>query len=240
MARKKITPDPLVRSQNKATWLASGVAVLALIVSVFSLYETRMARVAATRDEISFSLHRPSGDATISITKKPGSNEVGAIVAPWSMLLSNVGSSTVSVTSYEVTQIAGANDWISYADIDSGMTTTEGNEAVSFPLTLEAGRSIRMNLNIGLNPGLRAYGVLSGTVVGQTSSMGIWKAELLLAAKSIDIFDNPVKPFYSDGAVSGYLIESRLKEQVFLVKVTTSRGVVTSELAYWYGHPDQR
>lgn len=239
MARKQTTPDPLIRSQTSATWLASGVAVVALLVSIFSLYEARQARVAATRDELSISLHRPTGGTTISITKRPGSIKAGAVVAPWSMLLSNVGSSTVSVTGYEVTQIAGSNDWVSYSDIDSGITSAEKDEPVSLPLALEAGRSVRLNLHIGLNPGPRAYDILSEAMVGKTTSMATGQAELLLAAKSIDIFDNPVKPMHADGTVSGYSIDNWKNEQVFLVKLTTSRGAVTSEPAYWYGRPRQ-
>lgn len=65
------------------------------------------------------------------------------------------------------------------------------------------------------------------------------KAELSLSGKSIDIYDNPVKPYLDNGTVVGWQIENWKNEQVFLVKVTTSRGAVTGELAFWYDRQRQ-
>lgn len=239
MARKQPIPDPLVRSQTIATWLASGVAVVALVVSLFSLYEARQARISATRDDLSARVRRPAGDATISVTKKSPTLKAGSVVVPWNLLLSNVGNSTISVTSYEVTQIVGSDKYVSYSGLDNGLSAAETNEPIALPFSLEAGRSVRLNLNIGLNPGPSAYEHLTSLMVGATASMSIGKAELSLAGKSIDIFDNPAKPMISDGTVMGWEIENWKNEQVFLIKLVTSRGAVTSELAFWYDRPRQ-
>jgi hypothetical protein len=239
MARKATITDPLVHSQTRATWLASGVAVAALLISILSLYEARQARISTTKDDLSVRLHRQGGDTPISIVKRPSVVRAGTVVVPWSLLLSNVGSGTISVTGYEVTQIARSNETVSYSGLDSGLTAAETGEPVSLPLALEAGRSVRLNLNIGINPGQRAYEHLTESIVGSSATISLGKAELSLAGKAIDIYDNPVKPYIDNGMVVGFQIEDWKNEQVFLVKLTTSRGAVTGELAFWYDRPRQ-
>ena len=239
MARKAPIADPLVRSQTRATWLASGVAVAALLISFLSLYEARQARVSATRDDLSVRLHRQGGDTPISIVKRPPAVKAGTVVVPWSLLLSNVGSGTISVTGYEVTQVVRSNETVSYSGLDSGLTAAETGEQIALPLALEAGKSIRLNLNIGINPGQRAYEELTALIVGSSATISLRKVELALAGKAIDIYDNPVKPYLDNGKVVGWQIENWKNEQVFLVKVTTSRGAVTGELAFWYDRQRQ-
>ena len=148
--------------------------------------------------------------------------------------MSNVGSGTISITGYEVTQVVRSNDIVSYSGLDSGLTTAETGEPVALPLAIEAGRSVRLNLNIGIQPGQRAYEHLTESIAGSRASISLGKAELSLAGKSIDIYDNAVKPMFDNGKVVGWEIGDWKNEQVFLIKVTTSRGAVTGELAFWY------
>jgi hypothetical protein len=239
MARKPPAPDPLVRSQTRATWLASGVAVAALVVSLFSLYEARQTRIAATKDELSVRLRREGGDVPISIVKRSTPLRAGTVVVPWDMLISNVGSGTISITGYEVTQVVRSNEAVSYSGLDSGLSVPESGERVALPIALEAGKSIRLNLSIGITPGPRAYEYLTSSMTGSRMTTTLSKAEFSLAAKEIDIYDNPVKPYVDGARVVGWQIENWRNEQVFLVKISTSRGVITGELAFWYDRPRQ-
>ena len=153
--------------------------------------------------------------------------------------MSNVGSGTISVTGYEVTQVVRSNEIVSYSGLDGGLTTAETGEPVALPLALEAGKSVRLNLNIGINPGQRAYEELTDQLVGSRATISLNKAELTLAGKAIDMYDNRVKPYIDNGKVVGWEIENWKNEQIFLVKVTTSRGAVTGELAFWYDRQRQ-
>lgn len=239
MARKAPNTDPIVRSQTRAAWLASGVAVVALLVSMLSLHEARQARISTTKDDLSVRVRRQGGDTPISIVKRSPVTRAGTIVVPWSLLVSNVGSGKISITGYEVTQVARANEIVSYSGLDSGLTVAETGEPVVLPISLEAGRSVRLNLNIGINPGQRAYERLTESIVGSRATTTVGEAELSLAGKEIDIYDNAVKPYIDNGKVVGFEIANWKNEQVFLVKLTTSRGAVTGELAFWYDRERQ-
>ena len=109
MSRKTSTNKAMTRSLTRATWVASIVALVALIVSVFSLHEARQARLATTRDEILVRLQRLRGDHPLIVLRKTSALKLGAVVAPWSVLISNIGNSTVSITSYEINQVKSDN-----------------------------------------------------------------------------------------------------------------------------------
>ncbi|MBT9540552.1 MAG: hypothetical protein IV098_11845 [Thiobacillus sp.] len=155
-------------------------------------------------------------------------------MAPWSVLISNIGSSTLSITSYEIDQVTSDNSIAGYSGLDSGLRQGDSLEPVSLPLSLESGKSVRFTLGIGLNPGVRAYEAILGSLDGARSTASIGNVEHLLASKSIDIYDNPVLPLTSDGQLSGWSVKDTSKEQIFLFKVRTARGVESGDLAFWY------
>lgn len=232
---KKATLDHLVaKSQTRATWIASVVAAVALVVSLLSLYESHQARLATVRDELILRAKHPMGDQKINVKKMPGSMHFGAVSVPWELLLSNTGNSTVSITGYEVAESSSAAGQIMYSGIDGGILSPETKQAIELPVTLEAGKSIRLLLIIGINPGAMAYAELTEGMSESHRTLPLDTAEKLLAMKEIDIYDNPVTPIVFDGKVNGWRVEKQDKEQVFLIKFHTARGVEVSEVTSWY------
>lgn len=220
------------RDQNVATWVASIASIFTLIVSLFSLYETRQTRIAVTQDEVAVHLKR-LGNSLLKINKRNAAMRYGAIVAQWSVLISNTGSSTVSIVSCEISQATSGDNVVMYGGLDGGLKQNETEEA-SLPLSLESGKSIQLIVSIGLNPGKRAYETLLEELHGASGSISTFKAEQILAAKSIDIYDNNVVPLMSNNEVYGWSIGDRPKEQVFVFKVQTARNVKSFGYASWY------
>jgi hypothetical protein len=237
MAKKPTIDHEVAKSQTRATWIASVVAAVALLVSLLSLYESHETRMAAMRDELLLRARRPMGDQQINIKKVSvsGGMRLGAIAVPWEVLLSNTGNSTASITGYEVTEASPLRGQVMYSGIDGGVFSPEGSQAVALPITLEAGKSIRLIIVIGLNPGPSVYAALSEDMTGTQKTLPLVAVEKFLAKRGIDIYDNPITPMIlSNGEVSGWSVEKQGKEQVFLIKVRTARGIEVSEVTSWY------
>ena len=203
-------------------------------MSLFSLYESHEARVSTVRDKLLLRARRPMGDQPISIRKSAGELHFGSVAVPWELLLSNTGNSTVSITRYEVSQIDGNSSQVLYSGLDRGLFSPEGNQPVSLPMVLEAGKSVRLLAVVGLNPGRKAYTTMAETIQGNEATVSLSSIEGALAKRGIDLYDNPVAPYISDGAVIGWRVEQQGKEQVFLFKMNTARGAVVTEVSSWY------
>lgn len=226
--------DKTVQSQTLATWIASIVAALAFVVSLFSLYESHETRMTTIRDNVTFHVSRYTGDYPLGVKSTRGSMRLGVVEALWEILVSNTGSGTVSLTGYEIYQVAQQGGEILYSGMDKGIFSVDNLAPVNLPITLEAGKSIRLLLKIGISPGENAYKLLCSTVERKQRMMTLEIAEKLLAANGIDIYDNTVVPFWVDGEVSGWSVEKRGNEQNFLLKIRTSRGTEICNITNWY------
>ena len=169
-------------SQTRATWFASVAAAVAIVISLFSPYESHEARVAALRDELIVRARRPSGDTQITILKVAGSMRLGAVRAPWDVLISNTGTSTVSIIGYEVGQLADKGE-SRYSGLDSGLLSPESGHVVGLPIALDAGKSVRFMLVIGQIPGDRAYKILLAAAGDREANLPLHAAEKVLTKK---------------------------------------------------------
>ena len=221
-------------SQTRATWIATVAAVVAIVISLFSLYESHEARVAAFRDELIIRARRPMGDTQISILNTRGPLAFGAVRVPWEVLISNTGTSTVSITGYNVRQIQGKSGEVDYSGLDKGLVSPDSGEVVGLPISLEAGKSVRLLLVIGLNPGAKAHKVLLAAAGDREARLPLYAAEKLLAKSGIDIYDNPVTVLGSGDEFNGWSVDKQGKEQVFLLTFRTARGGEVSEVTSWY------
>lgn len=234
MARKPSLNDQIARSQTRATWIASAVSAIALVVSVFSLYESHEARMSALRDDLRIQARRPRGDSAITVLKVEGPMHHGAIWVPWDVLISNTGTSTASITGYEVLQIADVGGEILYSGLNRGLVSPEDGKPTKLPLTLEAGKSVILQLIIGIKPGEKAYKLLSEMSADRQAQLPLFSVEKLLAKHRIDIYDNAVAPLLADGEVSGWSVTPEGKEQTFLLSFRTARGVEFKHVTSWY------
>ena len=190
--------DKAVHSQTRATWVASIVAALAFVVSIFSLYESHEARVAAVRDNVAVLVGRYTGDYPLGVQNTNEQMTFGAVEAIWEMLVSNTGGSTVSITGYEVFQVAQQGGEIQYSGMDKGIFSIENLAPVNLPIALEAGKSVRLLLKVGISPGKSAYKILRSTIEAEQKVLMLHAAEKLLATNGIDIYDNSVALLHED------------------------------------------
>ena len=230
MAKKPPTTDPLARSQTRATWIATIAAVAALALSVIALYESREARIASRHDELRIHAYRPALPITVQDGKGP--LHYAGVVAQWQVMISNTGTSTVSIVNYDVFELKLDGTEFLYSELDQGVSLPESNQALSLPIHLEAGRSIKLRFSIGLTPGPKAYQTLTAAFEDKPTSVHLREVEETLAKNGIDIYDNPALLFH--GMVSIWCGERQCNEQVFVFRFVTARGVLASETTSWY------
>lgn len=221
-------------SQTNATWIASIAAVFAVLISCISLYESYETRVAVFHDELIVRAQRPMGDVPIFIHKENGPLVFGAIRAPWNVLVSNTGASTVSITGYEIRQIAGNFGDMFYSNINGGLHSPDSTKLISLPITLEAGQSVRLLLVIGMNPGPKAYKLLLAATGDHDAQMPLSDAEKLLAKGGVDMYDNAVSLLDPAEPNNGFRVDNQGKEQVFLLRFHTARGAQAQATMSWY------
>ncbi len=240
MSKKPSTKDATARSQTRATWIASVVAVIALVVSLLSWYEAHEARVASVRDELILHARGPTSQMPLVFRPTTGGlNAFGSVIVPWDLLLSNTGNSTISITGYKVVQVADQGREVQYSGLDSGLFSGDGKESLPLPMVLEAGKSIRIVAMVGITPGKGALRVLTELLSKQSSAMSVYSIEEFLAAQEIDIYDNTVTPYVSNGKVFGWRVNQHGNEQRFMFTLRTARGTETKELSSWYDYRHQ-
>ncbi|RDS84169.1 hypothetical protein [Dyella psychrodurans] len=241
MAKKNSSNTQIVdaaNSQTRAAWIAAIAAVVAILISCFSLYESHETRVAVFHDELVIRARRPMGDTPIFIHKESGPAPFDGIRAPWNILISNTGASTVSITGYDVLQIGGTFGEMFYSGLKGGLHSPESEKSVSLPISLEAGQSIRLLLVVGMNPGVKAYKLLLAEVGDHDAQMPVDTAEKLLAKNGVDMYDNPVSLLGSGDESNGWRVDKQGKEQIFLVKFHTARGAEAKVVMSWYSLQD--
>lgn len=158
----------------------------------------------------------------------------GAIRAPWSVLISNTGADTVSITGYEIRQIAGKLGNMYYSNIDGGLHSPDSMERVTLPISLDAGHSVRLLLVVGMNPGPKAYKLLLAAAGNHDAQMPLKEAEQLLAKGGVDIYDNTVSYLNPAEPTDGFRVDTQGKEQVFLLRFYTARGAQAQTTMSWY------
>lgn len=160
----------------------------------------------------------------------------GVISVYWEVILSNVGESNLSVTSYDVKQVGQDFPAVMYSGMDHGLHTfDEGKpKALDLPLELTAGNSRKVFISLGLLMTPESTGLVKEKFAsGPAPTLKtIWH---FLFTKGMDFYGNMVKPL-PGGAGYTWPELGQIREQVFAVTFKTARGAAVGELLSWYKH----
>ena len=230
------------REEPKPKWTplssaiaTNAVAILALIVAALAYYETRQARLTATRDEVVIRTHRVGGNASAVIRKiSSGPIAMSGVSIPWDIVITNVGASTISISAIDIHELTSQGSHVLYVHLAGPVLTPDQQKAVDLPLSIEAGKSERLTVMVGLIAGSRAYKLLSAGLEGNAKPVSLNALEKTLAASKIDIYDNPAEPIFVSGEVRGWSVASPIREQSFAFSIKTVRGAVATDISSWY------
>ena len=175
-----------------------------------------------------------------SPTQIRGPSAQGIISAYWEVLLSNVGSENLSVVSYKVLQVGEDFPATWYTSMDQGLYVFENGEFSRFdpPIDIFSGSSKKIYVRLGLTMTPEASKLVEEEF-STNSSSDVTVGTILgfLYAQGTDFYGNEITSQVVNGAGEVMLkppSQDKLREQVFVVNFTTSRGEKVNEPLSWY------
>jgi hypothetical protein len=213
------------RSSAVAAWLA---AIITLLTFAYSLYTDYRDKSEAA-ENIVVDASRHFADYPSGFVSQGGRSARGILSTYWQLIIANNGTRTVSITSYELSELRNMDFDISYTGLDQGIFD-ENLKRIQLPVSLEAGHSTRLLLRVGILTSTSAYSALLEEFSAD-STYSIVEIERHLTSKRIDFFGNEVYPLtYGSGFHTG----SDSREQMFEITLRTAKGSVVSDLFSWY------
>ena len=158
----------------------------------------------------------------------------GVISVYWDIMLSNVGRTNLSVTSYDVKQVGETFTAVSYSGMNQGLFEFEDGyfRRLDLPIVLNAGTSRKIFVRLGLLIVPESYALIKHHFPNspKVTLQPIWH---FLFSKGTDFYGNKIERLPKN---TGYRLPSQdqVREQEFVISFKTSRDVDVAEPLSWY------
>jgi hypothetical protein len=158
----------------------------------------------------------------------------GVISVFWEVMLSNVGNTSLSITSYQVRQVGEDFPAVMYSGMNQGMYVFEKGKfkTLDLPIELTAGNTRKVFVRLGLLMTPESYKLIKENFTNSSPATlkTIWH---FLFTKGTDFYGNKIEPLPEK---TGYTFPSidQIHEQVFVISLKTSRDASVEELLSWY------
>ncbi len=226
-------------NENRKFWVTTVIAITALLISVTSAIFNEIRYVRSEREAVYVSLKKFFGEYPISTTNDySGIKGNGLINTIWEAILSNTGKSTVSIIEYNLWTVHKGG-MVQYSGLNQGLFNPDLTKA-DLPINIEPGASAKLYLKAGLSLGSKASKLISDAP-SVTKSKIMVLSKYLAGKGMIDIFDNPVTPFWDKKktTVTGFKVDGQESDQVLLISFRTARNNSYSDDSRWYEFPTQ-
>jgi hypothetical protein len=202
-------------------------------VSFLSLYLNYDTKRIAEREDVKILGGSIQQDGTFLLINT--GNPKFPIILPtrWDFVVANNGPKNVSLLSYELKQMHdGSSDW--FTGLDRGIFDSN-NSRVEFPLVIDAGKSVRFAVEIGVPVDPKAHALVSKHE-GEPFRT-IQEALRYLAKNHTDLFGNSVEPVLDGERVTGFSVKPSSIEPVFILRFESTRGGKFWDAVFWYRVP---
>lgn len=160
----------------------------------------------------------------------------GVISVYWEVMLSNVGETNLSVTSYNVRQVGKDFPAVMYSGMDQGLYAFEnGNfKPLDLPVEITVGNTKKIFVRLGLLITPESYQLIKENFTNSSpvTLKTLWH---FLFTKGTDFYGNKIEPL-PKGAGYTFPPMDEIREQVFGISFKTSRDASVEELLSWYKH----
>lgn len=224
-------------NEKRKFWITTAIAITALLISVISTVINEIRYTKNEQESLHVTLKKFFGEYPISTTNDySGFNGNGLIKTVWEVILSNTGKSTASIIDYDVWMIH-QDGLVQYSGFNQGLFNAELIKS-DLPLNIEPGTSTKLYLKIGLSLGSKASKLISAAPPEVKTRIMVL-SKYLAGKGMVDIFDNPVTPFWDEKKtnVTGFMVESRENDQVILISFRTARNNSYIDKSRWYEFP---
>jgi len=221
-------------NENKKFCVTTAIAITALLISIVSTVFNEIRYAKNEQEAVYVTLKKFFGEYPVTITDDySGIKGNGLINTIWEVILSNTGKSTVSIVEYNLWTVHQGG-LVQYSGLDQGLFSTDQTKS-DLPINIEPGTSIKLFLKTGLSLGPKASKLISNAPPEEKSRIMIL-SKYLAGKDMIDIFDNPVTPFWNEKKtkVIGFRVDSQESDQVILISFRTARNNSFIDDSSWY------
>ncbi|WP_276356458.1 hypothetical protein [Cohnella caldifontis] len=210
----------LSRNEKLTLWISFIALLFSIISGIFSTYYTIQRDRKDNQEIIDIALIESSHDETV-LYKDLNIGDTGSALIPlnYSVLLSNNSKRTISIIDHKLTQITNGKMFY-YSNIVNKVTIN--NKNVGFPITIEAGGSIKLvfSINILLKP---VVDDLIQKKYNYNTEIPFSDLQRYLLSNGYDLYGNKVKAtFFKDNT---YMMEAEdYKVPTYKITFTTSKG----------------
>lgn len=160
----------------------------------------------------------------------------GVVSVRWEVILSNVGETNLSVTSYDVKQVGDAFPAVMYTGMNQGLFEFDplGFKRRDLPLVIPAGESRKIFIQLGVLMTPESYKLVRDQF-SNSSNATLGTISTYLNSKGTDFYGNKVEPLPKN---TGFRFPSKddVREQVFVASFDTARGTSIQEPLSFYRH----
>ena len=224
-------------NENRKFWMTTAVAIVALLISIVSTVVNEIRYAKNEQESVHVTLKKFFGEYPISTAGDySGIKGNGLINTVWEVILSNTGKSTVSIIEYDLWTVH-QDGLVQYSGLNQGLFNSDLIK-YDLPINIEPGTSIKLYLKTGLSLGSKASKLISiAPLEAKTKIMVLSK--YLAGEGMIDIFDNPVTPFWDEkkATVTGFRVDGQENDQVIFISFRTARNNSYSDESRWYEFP---
>jgi hypothetical protein len=201
-------------------WLNSGVAVVALLLSLASAYFAWQSN-RAKAEALSMTV-QPTGACRMEYQGGDKFDEIGLC---WAVTLANDSEDRLSIVKYRVFNIVdGKPAWIGgFQNLESA----DGRQ-LSLPISLDAKQIIVRSPVMVPAEVAQAIAQLPQYTTHSLASLPLGAIQRDLVAKKLDFIGNKVEPIITDGQITGWSIPPPFKTSVSVLAVKTGRGATFS------------
>jgi hypothetical protein len=227
-------------NKNRKFWVTTAIAITALLISIVSTVFNEIRYAKNEQEAIYVTLKKFFGEYPISTTDDySGIKGNGLINTIWEVILSNTGKSTVSIVEYNLWTVH-QDGLVQYSGLNQGLFNTDQTKS-DFPINIEPGTSIKLFLKTGLSLGSKASKLVLAAPPAAKSRIMIL-SKYLAGQGMIDIFDNPVTPFWDEKKtkVMGFRVDNQENDQVILISFRTARNNNYIDDSRWYEFQTQK
>jgi len=212
-----------VKKGNISIWISA----LAVVISLFSLYEAYKSRVANVSDVLTVSAEHPRLDSLFYVSTQKFVDS-GVVKATCNVLISNQGASTISITEYGIYERRKSHEDKINSEFGSGLYLDDLSKEFDLPILLESGRSLKAKLVIGIIPSSRAYNNLLECTKGQNATIEYVDMLKLTDGGGRHFYDLLLGDAPVETEVEGVKLSIFEYEPVYILRLHTSRGTVAS------------
>ncbi len=211
----------MARNPN-TDYFARTLSVIGIIVAIVAVALPYIQNKEDEKEKLSIWMRTNQGGIVL-VPDNP--EEVKAVQVPWLITLSNTGKTTLSIISYNISQIVGDGVRSGFNGLNGMITDKTGKEEIILPLSIAPGGSITLRAHIGFIPPSEIFNDL----VGLNKSEGAFtlsEATEELAKKKFTIYGGEAEFREFEGG--GFLISTSSDfyehEPVYLMEFRTGRG----------------